>query len=71
MKDGNGSSEGGLGNGELRQELELTADQRARLQLVNDRLEGDGEVNPNLADTPERLAEHGFKWLNGRPHGIR
>lgn len=38
----------------------LTALQRANLARVNARLGIDDYVNPNMADTPEHLAEHGF-----------
>ncbi len=38
----------------------LTAAQRANLALVNERLGVDDYTNPNMADTPEHLVEHGF-----------
>lgn len=48
---GDGSSADGGG---------LTAEQRANLARVNARLGVDDYTNPNMADTPEHLAEHGF-----------
>lgn len=49
-----------LGEGEL--STELTPEQRERLHRVRQRIEGSDDINPNLADTRERAAEHGFVW---------
>ncbi|MFA9262691.1 MAG: hypothetical protein ACEQSB_05105 [Undibacterium sp.] len=40
--------------------------QRANLARVQARLGVDEYENPNLADTPARLAEHGFVFKGGR-----
>lgn len=39
----------------------LTDLQRANLARVNARLGVDDYVNPNMADTPAHLVEHGFE----------
>jgi len=61
-----GSQEGELSGLALRSDTApadgggLTEQQRANLALVNARLGVDDYVNPNMADTPEHLVEHGF-----------
>lgn len=54
------TTESNLGEGEL--STELTPEQRERLHRVQERIEEFDDINPNLADTPERAAEHGFVW---------
>ncbi len=53
-------AEAALSEGEL--SPELTPEQRERLHRVRERIEGSDDINPNLADTRERAAEHGFVW---------
>lgn len=45
---------------ELGKRSELTDNQRARLACVQQRCGVDDFINPNMADTPCHLAEHGF-----------
>ena len=53
--------EGHLETGELsRSKVQLTQEQLARMQQ-----EELLEFNPNLVDTPEQAAAHGFVWKHG------
>jgi hypothetical protein len=40
------------------QELDIVA----RLAIVQARLDGDGETNPNLVDTPDKWYRHGYDF---------
>lgn len=50
---------------------DLTPEQRARLAVVQARLGVDEFANPNMADTPDHLAEHGFVFEGNRPNLIK
>ncbi len=58
----NENPEGDLGNGELAPlpPLNLTQEKLDRMAL-----EDLAEFNPNLADTAEQAAAHGFVWKHG------
>lgn len=49
---------------------DLTPEQRANLARVQARLGVDDFENPNMADTPGHLAEHGMLFKRGAPHEV-
>ncbi len=67
MPDEANAAKEDLGQDEIPEQLGLTPEQAARLDLVQRRCMAEsGEVNPNLVDTAANVRAHGFMWCRGR-----